>query len=143
MRNAPPSGHLPRLLLLAMFTMAASGASFAQPLLDETTERLLVDAVTAASEVDLYHSRCRSDVSGRRTSNLNKTLVSKFRMTVLKVEDDLFPEGSYRRAQERLQRDFLAKLKEAGGCEEAKRAGMPEQLRERYDELVREIERLP
>jgi hypothetical protein len=115
----------------------------AQPLLDEETEQLLVDAVEAAAALDLYGARCRSDVSGRYTDNLNKEFVSKFRTTVLEVEDDLFPERSYRLAKERLQRNFLVKLKEAGGCKEAKRAGMPAQLRARYDELVRKIEGLP
>jgi hypothetical protein len=120
-----------------------SPAAALGPLLDEETEQLLVDAVTAAVELDLYHSRCRSDLSGRRTDNLNKELASKFRLTVLKVQDDLFPERSYRRAQERLQSDFLRKLREAGGCKSAKVGGMPEQLRARYDELLREIDRLP
>lgn len=111
--------------------------------LDEDTERLLVDAVEAAAEYDLYNTRCRRDVSGRRTDNLNKELVSKFRMTVIKVQDDLFPERSYRRVQERLQTDFLKKLKNAGGCRSAKEQGMPGELRNRYDDLMRELERLP
>jgi hypothetical protein len=126
----------------AIFALAAAPLS-AQSLLDEDTQRLLVDAVEAASELDLYYARCRRDVSGRRTDNLNKELVSKFRMTVLEVEDNLSPERSYRRAKERLQRDFLDRLKQAGGCKAAKRAGMPGQLRERYDELIGEIEALP
>jgi hypothetical protein len=115
----------------------------AQPLLDEETEQLLVQAVEAAAELDLYNARCRSDRSHRRTDNLNKELASRFRMTVLEVEDDLFPERSYRKAKERLQRDFLAKLKQAGGCKEAKKAGMPGKLRERYDGLMSEIDALP
>jgi hypothetical protein len=115
----------------------------ALPFLDEETKQLLVNAVEAAAELDLYHARCRRDVSGRRTDNLNKELVSKFRMTVIEVQDDMFPEGSYRRAQERLQRAFLAKLKDAGGCKGAKEQGMVEQLRGRYDDLLREIEKLP
>ena len=121
----------------------ASQAPGAQLLLDEETEQLLVQAVEAAVELDLYNARCRSDVSGRRTDNLNKTLASKFRLTVLKVQDDLFPDRSYRRAQERLQREFLEKLKQAGGCKEAKEQGMPAQLRDRYDNLMREIDALP
>lgn len=143
MRSTPPRGII-RCLLPFLTALALTAApSVAQPLLDEETEQLLVDAVTAAADLDLYHSRCRSDGSKRRTSNLNKALVSNLRMTVLEVKDDLFPDGSYRRADERLQRDFLTKLKEAGGCEGAKQAGMPNQLRERYDRLLREIERLP
>jgi hypothetical protein len=115
----------------------------AQGFLDEDTKQLLVDAVVAAAEFDLYNSRCRRDVYGRRTDNLNKELVSKFRLTVLKVEDDFFPERSYRRAKERLQRDFLEKLRDAGGCKGAKQAGMPDDLRKRYDELMGRIEALP
>jgi len=121
----------------------ASGMAVAQPLLDENTERLLVEAVSAAADVDLYNARCRSDQSGRRTNNLNKILASKFRLTVLKIQDDLFPEGSYRRAQARLQEEFLARLKEAGGCAGAKEADMPTVLGDRYDDLLHQIEKLP
>ncbi len=132
------------LSFAAVLVLAVSATSLrAQSLLDEDTQRLLVDAVEAAAFFDLYNARCRSDASGRRTDNLNKELVSKFRMTVLEVEDDLFPEKSYRRAKERLQRDFLDMIKNAGGCKEAKRAGMPGQLRGRYDELMDEIYALP
>jgi hypothetical protein len=120
-----------------------SGLASAQPLLDDNTQRLLVEAVSAAADVDLYNARCRSDQSGRLTNNLNKTLASKFRMTVLEVQDDLFPEGSYRRAKARLQEDFLARLKEAGGCAGAKEADLPAVLGERYHTLLRQIERLP
>jgi hypothetical protein len=127
----------------ALLFAAGPAPLMAQPPLDEDTQRLLVDAVEAASELDLYNARCRRDVSGRRTDNLNKELASKFRMTVLDVEDDLFPERSYRRAQERLERDFLSMLKQAGGCKEAKQAGIPGQLRGRYDALMEEIDRLP
>lgn len=116
---------------------------FSQSPIDGEIGQLLVNAVEAAADLDLYNSRCRSDDSGRRTDNLNKELAGKFRMTVLKVQDDLFPEGSYRRVQERLQRDFLERLKRAGGCKEAKKAGMPEELGGRYEQLMREIEALP
>lgn len=132
----------PLLLAVLLFAMTASPLA-APPLLDEETERLLVEAVAAAAELDLYNARCRRDVSGRRTDNLNKELASKFRMTVLQVEDDLFPERSYRRAKERLQQNFLERLKQTGGCKQAKQAGMPAQLRERYDGLMREIDALP
>ncbi|WP_256091586.1 hypothetical protein [Candidatus Thiosymbion oneisti] len=115
----------------------------AQPLLDAETEELLVAVVEVATELDLYNTRCRRDRSGRRVDNLNKELVSKFRMTVLQIEDELFPERSYRRAQERLQRESLARLKQIGGCEEAKKAGMPNRLRVRYDDLMGKLERLP
>lgn len=127
----------------ALLLSAAAPALVAQALLDEQTEHLLVEAVEAASELDLYNARCRSDGSGRRTDNLNKELASKFRMTVLDVEDDLFPERSYRRAKERLQLNFLEKLKQAGGCKEAKKAGMPNELSERYNKLMDEIDALP
>jgi hypothetical protein len=103
----------------------------------------MVNAVEVSAELDLYGARCRSDVSGRYTDNLNKELAGKFRMTVSDVKDDLFPEHSYRSANERLQRDFLEKLKAAGGCKEAKQAGMPNRLQARYKELMREIEQLP
>jgi len=135
---------LQRLALLAILFWGAGMLPLcAQQFFDEETERLLVATVEAAAELDLYNTRCRSDISGRHADNLNKELVSRFRITVLEIEDGLFPERSYREVQARLQRDFLAKLKKAGGCKEAKRAGLPEQLRARYDELMQEIDRLP
>jgi len=132
-----------RSLLLAALLALGDWPAAAQPVLDENSQRLLVDAVTAAAELDLYNARCRSDQSGRSTNNLNKILASKFRLTVLKVQDDLFPDGSYRQVQARLQEQFLNRLKEVGGCTGAKSSGMPAQLGDRYDSLTREIERLP
>ena len=148
LRQARKRGHawrglsLLRPALLGLSLLAPLPAP-AQPPLDESTTELLVAAVIAATEVDLYNACCRSDQSGRRTDNLNKLLASKFRLTVLKVQDDLFPEKSYRRAQTRLQEEFLARLKAAGGCPGAKEAGMPAELGDRYQALMREIERLP
>jgi len=130
-------------LFVALILAVAIPPLSAQSRFDEDTQRLLVDAVEAAATLDLYNGRCRNDVSGRSTDNLNKMLVGKFRMTVLDVQDDLFPERSYRQAGERLQRDFFIKLKEIGGCKEAKSSGMPDQLRTRYDDLMRALDRLP
>jgi len=137
------STKLGLFVLGALLCAASVRLTTAQSFIDEQTEQLLVDAVEAAAEFDLYNARCRSDGSGRRTDNLNKELAGKFRMTVLDVEDDLFPERSYRRAKERLQREFLETLKQAGGCKEAKKAGMPAKLRERYNNLMQEIDALP
>ncbi len=144
-RQRGRAGRGPLILGLALLglSLLALLPAPAQTPLDESTRELLVAAVTAASEVDLYNARCRSDQSGRRTDNLNKLLASKFRLTVLKVQDDFFPEKSYRKAQTRLQEEFLARLKAAGGCPGAKEAGMPAELGDRYQALMREIERLP
>jgi hypothetical protein len=108
-------------------------------MLDEQTEQLLINAVEAAFELDLFNNRCRSDQSGRRTENLNKELVSRFRMTVLDVQDDLFPEGYYRDAQARMQRDFLARLRDMGGCAGAKEARLRDVLGARYDAAMAEL----
>lgn len=111
--------------------------------LDEETKQLLIEAVEAAYAVDLYHSRCRSDGSNRRTENLNKLLASRMRMTVLRVQDDVFPERNYRKVQERLQREFLEILNENGGCAGVKDSELPVEFRARYDEKMRAIEALP
>ncbi len=128
-------------LLLAGALAAAPVA--AGSVADEETRRALIGAVEAAAALDLYHARCRSDLSGRRTDNLNKLLVSKLRLTVLSVQDDLFPERSYRRVQQRLEQDFLAALRAAGGCPGAKRSGLSDQLRADYDAGVEAIRALP
>jgi hypothetical protein len=124
-------------VLLAALVLGPLG-SLAQGL-DATTEALLVEAVEAAFESDLYNRRCRSDQSGRRTENLNKELVSRYRMTVLDVQDDLFPEGYYRDAQARMQQSFRDRLRALGGCDGAKKAGLRHALRERYEGAMAEI----
>jgi hypothetical protein len=112
-------------------------------LLDEDTTRLLVDAVEAAAELDLYNARCRSDQSGRRTENLNKALAGRFRITVIGVQDRYFPERSYRQAQERIQTAFLERLKAGGGCAEARTSGLRAVLEARHRETLGAIEALP
>jgi hypothetical protein len=102
-----------------------------------------VAAVEAASALDQYNARCRSDVSGRHTDNLNKELVGKLRITVISVQDDHFPEHSYRRAQTRLQEQFLEVLRQAGGCKGAKDSSLPQTLRDRYRTALDAIKALP
>ncbi|MBK1648052.1 hypothetical protein CKO36_05395 [Rhabdochromatium marinum] len=102
---------------------------------------MLVNAVEAAFELDLFNNRCRSDVSGRRSENLNKELVSRYRITVLDVQDDYFPEGYYRDAQSRMEADFLDQLRNIGGCEGAKQAKLRDTLRARYETAMEAVAR--
>ncbi|QIK39218.1 hypothetical protein GWK36_11490 [Caldichromatium japonicum] len=124
-------------------TLAWTAAAQAGLALDAATQDLLIEAVTAAADLDAYHARCRGDLSGRRAENLNKLLVSKLRLTVLGIQDDLFPEHNYRRAQERLERAFVERLQQAGGCAGAKGSEFPELLRQRYEQALDAIQRLP
>jgi len=119
--------------------LLASGGTQAAELLDEQSQQMLVGAVEAAYELDLYNNRCRSDQSGRRTENLNKELVSRYRMTVLDVQDDFFPEGYYRDAQARMQRDFLERLRDMGGCDGAKTDRLRDTLGARFDAAMVEV----
>lgn len=131
------------LAVLALTLSLCAAPSGAGPFRSEETEQLLVEAVEVAVRVDLFHARCRADESNRRTENLNKMIASKFHMTVIGVQDDLFPERSYRRAQERLERDFAAMLRAAGGCQAARDSGIADEMTQRYQELYSTIERLP
>ncbi|WP_295882013.1 hypothetical protein [uncultured Thiohalocapsa sp.] len=124
-------------LLLACLPPAAGAVD--EAFLTDADRALLVEAVEAAYELDLYNARCRNDQSGRRTENLNKELVSRYRMTVLDVLDDLFPEGYYRSARERMQEDFLTRLREMGGCAGAKTAGLRDELGARYDAAMEQV----
>lgn len=133
--------HLKSALLLLVLCL--SQTVFALAPLDEETEQLLVESVEAAADLDLYNSQCRRDDSGRRTDALNKELASRFRTTVLEVQDDLFPEGSYSKARKRLQESFQERLKEAGGCKEAKVNGMYDEMRARYGAAMERFEALP
>lgn len=132
-----------KALALSLLISLFAATAVARPFLDPQTEQLLVEAVESAVKLDLFHARCRSDGSRRRTENLNKLIASKFRLTVLGVQDDLFPERSYRRVQDRLQRDFAAELSAAGGCQAARASGVADQLATRYQELFTALERLP
>jgi hypothetical protein len=139
-----PPGTGPGALALMLGGLAIClGAWAAPPPLDSETAAILVSAVEAASALDLYNARCRSDDSGRHTDNLNKELVGKLRLTVISVQDDLFPEGSYRRAQERLQGQFVETLRQAGGCKGGKESGLPDTLRARLQKSLDSIEALP
>jgi len=121
----------------------AIGGANAFESLDEQTQQQLVNAVEAAYELDLYNVRCRSDQSGRRTENLNKLLVSRYRLTVLDVQDDFFPEGYYRDAQARMERDFLGRLRDMGGCVGAKARRLRDDLGLRYDAAMSQLDRRP
>lgn len=128
---------------IALCIVLAAGSADAFELLDEQTQQQLVNAVEAAYELDLYNARCRSDQSGRRTENLNKVLVSRYRLTVLDVQDDFFPEGYYRDAQARMERGFLERLRDMGGCVGAKTDRLRDDLGARYDAAMTQIDRRP
>jgi hypothetical protein len=131
------------LLVLALCCLPLPAAGIDEELLTEDDRALLVEAVEAAFELDLYNARCRNDQSGRRTENLNKELVSRFRMTVLDVMDDLFPEAYYRSARERMREDFLARLRTMGGCAGAKAEGLRNSLGARYDAAMEAVAARP
>lgn len=129
--------------LVVVLQQGLGPAALAALPLDEEQARVLVEAVESASALDLYNARCRSDNSGRFMDNLNKALVGRLRITVITIQDDLFPERGYRQAQRRMQEDFLKSLGEAGGCKGAKESGLPERMQARHRELLEAIDRLP
>ena len=106
-------------------------------------DRILIEAVEAASGLDFYNARCRGDLSGRHTDNLNKLLVSRQRTTVLRVKDERFPEHDYRRVQERLEAGQQDMLNAAGGCQEARKTDLPGHLRERHETAMQAVRSLP
>lgn len=130
------------LVLLAGLTVGTPVRAVVD-LIDAATQQLLVEAVTAASDYDLFQARCRGDVSGRQSENLNKVLVNRFRLTLIQVQDKYFPERSYRLVQPRLQQELLTRLNEMGGCQGAKDLGLREQLRTRYETLLDRLANLP
>jgi hypothetical protein len=111
--------------------------------LSPETQQAVVAAVEAAAAVDDYNARCRSDGSGRHSDNLNKQLVGKLQLTIMGVQDALFPEHSFRAAQERMQAQFAEDLRRVGGCSGAKEAGLSEQLNGRLRKGVAAIDALP
>ncbi len=144
----PPHAHrkLPGSRLPAWRLLLALGLAVAPAVaddLDPATRQILIDGVAAASAMDFYYARCRGDISGRQTDNLNKLLVGKLRTTVLSVEDDLFPQRNYRLTRQQLEQDFLDTLRNVGGCPGAKESGLPDRLRARYDSALDAIRALP
>lgn len=141
--SAVALGSLPMLPLVLLWALLVPAQAQVGGSLNDQTQALIVNAVEAAFELDLYNNRCRRDRSGRRTENLNKILASGFRMTVIDAQDDLFPEGYYRDAQARMTEDFLRRLREMGGCAGAKEAKLRDELRERYEQTVEALEEFP
>lgn len=135
----------PNLPSIALACLLLSDTAVPAPrdLLDQETAELLVELVRAAAEYDLYFARCRGDVSGRRTGNLKKALINKYGITVTHVQDDYFPERSYQAARKNLETDFRRKLTRLGGCKGAKKQGLKDSLRSRYQELLDRLHRLP
>jgi triphosphoribosyl-dephospho-CoA synthetase len=123
--------------------LALANWSYPAPPLDEDQGRILVEAVESATAIDLYNARCRSDNSGRFMDNLNKALVGRLRMTVITIQDDLFPERGFRQAQRRMQEQFQETLSQAGGCKGAKESGLPERMQARHRELLEAIDAMP
>ncbi len=142
-RGAPRSPWLIAVLALLVVLTSSTAGAVDKSLFTEADQALLVDAVEAAFELDLYNARCRSDQSGRRTENLNKALVSRYRMTVLDVLDDFFPEGYYRTARERMSDEFLSRLRDMGGCAGAKEANLRVELGARYDAAMQALSGRP
>lgn len=138
----PPIRAVSLFLTLPLVALALA-ASAAPPTLTPETQQVLVSAVEAAAALDFYNARCRSDGSGRHSDNLNKQLATKLHLTIISVQDDLFPERSFRAVQKRLQEQFTEDLRQAGGCKAAKDAGVPQQLDDRYRQGVTAIEALP
>lgn len=131
------------LLVLLPGLMLGAPVGAAPDLVDGATRQLLVEAVIAASDYDLFQARCRGDVSGRHSENLNKVLVNKFRITLIQVQDRYFPEHSYRLVQPRLQQELMDRLNGLGGCQGAKDQGLRDQLRDRYEGLLERLSGLP
>ena len=131
------------LALLVLLHEGLGPEALAAPPLDEEQARILVEAVESASGLDLYNARCRSDNSGRHMDKLNKALVGRLRITVLTIQDDLFPERGYRQAQRRMQEEFLETLGQAGGCKGAKESGLQDRWQARHRELLEAIEGMP
>lgn len=132
----------PYIAIMLVGMVGPTPMALGEPIADETRV-LFVEAVEIAFALDLYNSRCRGDLSGRHGENLNKELVSRFRMTVIDVQDDYFPEAYYRAAQARMEADFLARLRALGGCAGAKAAGLRETLRVRYQDAMAALARQP
>ena len=126
-----------------LFLLSTTGAHPQRLYVDDAGMELIVAAVEVAAEYDLYNARCRGDLSGRRTDNLNKILLGKYGITVLQVQDNYFPEPSYRAARERIEQGFLERLSTLGGCQAAKAAGMQRQISEQYNALTRQLQQLP
>ena len=145
-RPAPGGRPHPRpaLALLAVLCLGAPPPTrSATPDLPPETRAVLVEAVTAAANLDFYNARCRADDSGRHSDNLNKQLVAKLRLTIVSVEDEFFPERGYRAAKQRLVEEAAEQLRQVGGCKAAKAAGLPATLADRYRKAIAAVDALP
>lgn len=132
-----------RVLVVLSLTALCLTGTWHRVIAQSATDLALIEIVEVAATLDLYNARCRGDHSGRYSDNLNKALVSTRRTTVLSVQDDLFPERSYRGVQARIAADFQAQLSELGGCRGAKADDFPQRLNTRYQTLLEVLDVSP
>ncbi len=137
--------RLPQISAIALVCLVLWNTATPGPRdpLDPVTAELLVNLVRVAAEYDLYSARCRGDISGRRTDNLKKVLIRRYRITPIQVQDDYFPERSHRAARRNIEKDFVQQIAQLGGCREAKKAGFQDDLRARYQELMDRLHEMP
>ena len=111
-------------------------------LISEESAALLVQLVRVSQEYDLYNARCRGSSASTKTEDSNRLFLAKYRLTFNQVIarfiglDDRAERAS-------MERNFLQKLGQMGGCAEAKKKGLKRDLDNDYRQLTDRISNLP
>jgi hypothetical protein len=134
-------GFIPRIALACMLA-ASLGALSANALLNEESGRLLAELVRASQEYDFYNTRCRGNAASTKTEDSNRLFLFKYRITVNQVIN-LYIGKDERAEKAAMERDFLQRLSEMGGCSMAKKKNLQKALDQKYRQLFEQISNLP
>lgn len=123
--------------------LAISLSAFsANPLISDGTGKLLADLVRTSLEYDLYNARCRGNAASTKTDDVNRLLISKYKLTVNQVIN-LYIGKDERAEKAIIEQDFIQKIAQLGGCRMAKKKGLLEEVDQQYRHLFEQISNMP
>jgi len=129
-------------IALACLLAASLGAFSANALLSEETGGLLAELVRASQEYDFYNARCRGNAASTKTDDSNRLFLFKYRLTVNQVINLYIGEND-RDEKAAMERDFLQRLSQMGGCRLAKKKNLLKELDQKYRQLFEQVSNLP
>lgn len=106
------------------------------------TDQLILELIDTANALDVYNERCRGYGTSMKTDDVSNLLYKKYRARVNEFLQTYRNKNVFA-AQDEMTNQFYQQLREAGGCSNAKKNGFEKELKERYRNLLKNLEELP